>query len=221
MAYDAENPPVVSLTSPATLTFPNLLEPRAVKGPNGKPNGEPKFSVNLEFNPDHPDLGRIKAKAAEVARAKWPGRDLRELAVPWTSGDKLAAKAKAKGKNREFSEGKVVVTARSKFRPTLSFLEGGKIVELEDDSGIKANIRKFYSGCDVLAEVRLQAYDGVGQNPDGVNAYINQVMSLNRGKKVAGGGKSATETFKDVVGKFSAEDPTEGAEYEPDEASSW
>lgn len=193
------------LTEPTTLTFPNLLEAKAVQV-KGKPSGEPKYSSNFEFEPESDDLRALKAKAVAVARAKWPGRDLKELAFPFTNGDKLAEKAKAKGKDREFSRGKVVVTARSKYQPRMSVVEGGRIVDLEGDA-IKANGRKFYSGVQALAQFNLVAYDGVGNNPDGVTAYLNMVLSINKGTKLAGGA-SASEVFKGYIGTASDEDPT-------------
>lgn len=209
MAETQDNKGVYSLTQPTTLTFPNLLEARAVQV-KGKDSGEPKFSSNFELAVDHPDLTGLKAKAAAIARAKWPGRDLKELAFPFTDGSKLADKAKAKGKDREFSRGKVVLTARSKFQPRLSILEGGKIVDLETDEQIKLHGRKFYSGVQALAMFNFVAYDGVGNNPDGVTAYLNMVLSLNKGQKLAGG-QSAAEVFKGYVGTVSDEDPTGGA----------
>lgn len=196
-----------ALTAPGTLTFPNLLEARAVLK-NGKPTGDPKYSVNLELAADHPDLKALKAKAAAVAKAKWPGRDLAELAFPFADGNKLADKAKAKGKDREFSRGKAVLTARSKYQPKLSIIEGGKLIDLEGDA-IALHGRKFYSGCEVLAQVTFSAYDEVGNGQPGVNAYIDIVVSLNRGTKVMGGA-SAAEVFKSYVGLTSDEDPTTG-----------
>jgi hypothetical protein len=198
----------VNLTKPTTLTFPNLDEARAVKGKNGQPSGEPKFSSNFELAADHDNLAALKAEAVKVAKAKWPGRDLKELAFPFTSGDKLAEKAQVKGKDREFSRGKAVLVSRSKYQPRLSAVVNGKIVEI--DGNDKGQIKKlFYSGTDCLAQFNFQAYDGVGSNPDGVTAYLNMVLSLNRGARLTGGA-SAAEVFKDYIGSASSEDPTGG-----------
>lgn len=196
-------------TEPHTLTFPNLDKPRAVEK-NGKPTGDPKYSGNFEIEPSAADLTAMKGVAAKVARAKWPGRDLKELAFPFTNGDKLAEKAKLRGKDREFSRGKVVLTARSKFQPRLSIIEGGKVIDIEPGPQADALIRKaFYSGTKALFQVGFQAYDGVGNNPDGVNAYLNMVLSLRKGDKLTGGA-SAAEVFKGYIGSVSDEDPTAG-----------
>lgn len=217
-----DNEGVVSLNEPTMLTFPNLMEAKAVMK-NGKPTGEPKFSSNFEFEPTAADLSALKAKALEVAKAKWPGRQFGKEAAkvddngnakmptfmfPFSSGTELADKAKGKGKDREFSRGKAVLTARSKYEPRLSVIEGGKLVEKEGDAR-KAAARMFYSGCLCLAQFNFVAYDGVGQNPDGVTAYLNMVCSLNKGDRLTGGA-SAAEVFKGYVGTTSAEDPTQG-----------
>lgn len=204
MAQDNEG--IFTSTVPAPSTFPNLLEAKAVMKA-GKATGEPKYSLNIEFEPDSDDLKAAKAKAAAVAKAKWPGRDFSEIAFPFSSGDKLADKAKAKGKDREFSRGKVVLTARSKYEPRLSVIENGKLVDYEGDKRPTCK-SKFYNGVEVLFQVNFQAYDGVGNGQDGVTAYLNMAVSLNKGTKLSGGGSSAAEVFKGYVGVASQEDPT-------------
>lgn len=218
------------INEPTVSTFPNLLEPKAVKR-NGKDTGEPKYSLNIEIDPERqPALAQaIKAKALEIARAKWPGRDFAKEAsktykdqdgtvqkklptfvFPWSSGNELADNAKARNKDREFSRGKLVLTARSKFQPRLSAIVGGKLVEFEGDAA-KAAKQYFYSGVEVLAQINFQAYDGVGETgADGVTAYLQQVLSTNKGKKLAGGGPSAAEVFSGYLGSISNVDPTAG-----------
>ena len=209
MANADPNAGVFNLTDPATLTFENLFTARAFKGPNGKENGEPKYDAALQIEPNHVDIPAIKAKLAEVARARWPGRNLGELAFPLSDGSKLADKAKAKGKEREFSRGKVVITARSQFAPALSVVENGTLVDYEGDRRPLAK-PFFYNGVAVLAQFNFVAYVGVGANPDGVTAYLNMVCSLRRGDRIGGGARPAAEVFKGYAGKFTAEDPTAG-----------
>lgn len=202
----------IKITTPVLQSFPNLDEAKAVKQKNGKPSGEPKFSNNFEFPADHPDLPLLKAEAVKIAKAKWPGRAISELAFPFSSGDKLADKAVANGKEREWSRGHAVLTARSKYQPRLAVLDGGRLVDVDGDD--KARVKKlFYNGCTVLGEVSFNAYDGVGTNPDGVNAYLNVVISLNKGARLSGG-SSAAEAFKGYIGSDSAEDPTGGLDEE-------
>lgn len=205
----------VALTVPVLLTFPNLDEARAVKNKAGKASGDPKYSVNLEFQPDSADLAALKAEAVKVARAKWPGVDVKTLKFPFTSGSALADKAKDKGKDREFSRGLAVLTARSKYQPRLSTVKGGIPVDIDGDD--KSLVKKlFYSGCQVLAQVNFQAYDAVNDDgKDGVTAYINMVLSLNKGTRLTGGA-SAAEVFKGYIGTTTDEDPI-GSEDPADE----
>jgi hypothetical protein len=214
---DQSNLGIFDITKPVVLLFPTIDKPRAF-GPKGKERGEPKFSAGFGLKigngPDDPDgqlLRDLKSKAAAVARAKWPGVDFKTLAFPWELGDRRADDAKAKGKDQEFERGLVILTARSKFRPRLAGLENGKLVDYDNDDATVARIKpKFYFGTDCFAQVNLVAYDPVGSNgKPGVAAYLNQLVTLNRGKKLAGG-QSAAETFKEYAGSVSDYDPTGG-----------
>lgn len=205
----------VALTQPVVSTFPNLDKPRAVER-NGKPTGEPKYSLNAEFDPASQDFAAFKAACIAAARAKWPGRDIAadykagNFKMPWTNGDKLADKAKLKGKDREFSRGKIVVTSRSKFQPILSVVQNGKITDIDGEAGAQLIRKVFYNGTEVLAEFNLQAYDAVDDTgKDGVTAYLNRVLSLNRGARLSGG-QSSAEVFKSYIGAATDEDPTAG-----------
>lgn len=199
-----------AMTVPTLQSFPNLFEAKAVQR-NGKATGEPKFSNNLEFLPDHVDFPALKAAAVAVARAKWPGRDLKELSFPFVDGGRLADKAKAKGKEREWSRGRIVLTARSKYQPRLAVVDGGKMIDVEG-ANIPTHKGKFYNGVSVLAQVTFSAYDAVQEDgKDGINAYLDVVVSINKGKKLSGGG-SAAEVFKGYIGTASDEDPTSGAD---------
>jgi len=205
---DTQNQGLYSLTVPVPMYHPNLHEARAF-GKKGKESGTPKFSANFAFEPDSEDLKAMKAIAGKIARAKWPERPFSELQFPFTDGNKLVEKAKKAGKDGSYNAGKVIVAARSKYEPRLSGIENGKPVDYEGDAR-KAAKTKFYFGVEVLAQLNFVAYDGVGNNPDGVTAYLNMVFTTNKGKRVAGGA-SAAEVFKGYVGTSSTVDPTGGA----------
>lgn len=208
--------------APVLMSFPQLIVPKAVMK-NGKATGEPKFSAGFEFTPDHVDLKRCKALCMKVASEKWPGRNfaaeaatvdkegLRRIPTfvfPFSTGDKLADAAKAKGKEREWSRGKAVLTARSIQEPKLSVIDGGRAIDLEGPARA-AHAGKFYNGVEVLFQVYFKAYDGVGDTgADGVTAYLNMVVSTNKGAKLSGGGASAAEVFKGYIGTASGFDPT-------------
>src|SRR5882757_5139396 len=99
---------IFNLTKPVIMAFPNLFEPKAFKGKNGKELGEAKYSGNFILEPDSEDLKGLKALAVKIARANAPQTELKDLAFPFTSGDKLADAAKAKKKDGEYQRGKVV-----------------------------------------------------------------------------------------------------------------
>lgn len=202
-----------NLTAPVVMAHPNLFEARAF-GPKGKESGTPKFSATLVIPGDHPDAGPIKNLAIKLAKEQWPGRDLKELQMPFSSGtkaaDKRAAERKAAGKepDGEYQRGCMILPARSKYEPKLSALMNGGIVDFHDESARKANKDKFFFGAEVLAQINLAPYKGVGKNPDGVCAYLNMVLATGKGKKLSGGGgQSAAEAFKGYVGQATNEDP--------------
>lgn len=218
---DQSNLGIFDLTKPVPLLHPSLFDARAF-GPKGKERGEPKFSAGFLFDPDSEDLKAIKVKAVAVARAKWPGVDLKTLKWPWESGDKradarIAALAKKAGipvaqfdvekSDGEFQRGKIVVTARSKFQPRLAGVVNGKIVDFEDDASKTRAKPTFYFGADSFAQFNLVAYDKIQADArDGVTAYLNMVLSLNQGTRLSKT-QSAAETFKGYLGAYSNEDP--------------
>lgn len=200
---------ILALNDPVVMAHPNVITARPFKR-NGKEVGEPKFGASFVFAPDAPEFKAIKAHAAAIARAEWPTVDLKvkgNVRFPWKLGDVLADKRKVAGKeDGEFQRGKVVLTARSKYRPGLSAFVNGKIVDYSDDAAVAANSSKFFFGAEVLAEFNFVAMEVDGERS--VVAYLNKVMATGKGTKLGGGGRSATETFKNYRGGASAEDPT-------------
>lgn len=220
-----------SPNEPAIITHPNIITPRPFKGKGGNDTGEPKYDLNVELPAESTVLTAAKQIAIAVAKAKWPGREI----VPWNNtpgyvnppgailfpfrkGDELADKAKADGKDREWSRGKSVIVARSKFRPGLAVLLNGKVVDVnkEDEQAVKAVAQYFYHGVHGHVQLNFNAYDAVGNNPPGVQAFVNHVLSLNAGERLkgGGGGRSTTEVFGGYVGLTSDEDPTAGQRQE-------
>lgn len=225
-----------TLTAPVVLAHPSLVTARAFKA-KGKEKGEPKFGGSFIFDLDSNDLKAMKAKALQVAAARWPGRDCAgeskgkvvvekgenvrmppTFKFPFTSGDKIAdkrvAKLKAEGKEDDgkgdFQRNKVVVKTSSKFAPRLAVLLNGKPTDLTEET-LKAHQNKFYFGVNVLAQFNFVPYDAVGEGgTDGVTVYLNSVLTLNTGEKLSSGGAPASEVFKGYVGTASTEDPTAG-----------
>lgn len=216
MSEASKSDGIYNLTVPVVMqTFGNSLLEAKPFMKNGKAQGDPKYSANFIFPADHPDLKPMKELAAKLAHQKWPDKPLRELAFPFTSGDKVADKRKVKGKeDSEDLRGKVVMNIKSKYEPRISYLENGKIVDLETDTAKQMAKNKFYSGVEVLAQFNFVPYDPIGENAKGgVTVYLNMVLSTVKGKKLAGG-KSASEVFKGYIGGVSAEDPTSSDDIE-------
>ncbi len=205
---DTNNDGVFNLTKPLTLTFPNLFKARPFKR-NGKEIGEPKFDGSFLLDADSDDLKAMKALCVKIARAARPSADLKTLAFPFKSGDKLADKAKEKGKDNEVSRGKVVIAARSKYQPKLAVFEAGKILDLEDETMIARFKSRFYPGVLCYAQFNFVWYDEVGNGQAGVNAYLNMVLSTGKGTRL-GANRSAASVFSGYVGNVSEVDPTAG-----------
>lgn len=201
---------IYNLTFPVVMSFPNLFEAKPFMK-NGKAQGEPRFSANLIIDANHPDLKPMKELAAKLAKQRWPDKPFSELAFPFASGDKLAEKRKTKGKDdAENLRGKVVLNAKSKYEPRLSYLENGKIVDLETETAKQMAKGKFYSGVEILAQLNFVPYDPIGETAKGgVTAYLNMVLSTCKGKRLTGG-QNASDVFKGYVGGASSEDPTAG-----------
>lgn len=201
-------------THPIILYNPNLLVPKQFEG-----KGEAKFSARLAIRADHPDLDGMKAAAAAVARAGFPGRAFNTLVFPFKSGDTLADEAKArveakepKARLQEHLRGMVVIQARSKFAPRLALLQNGQIIEFESVEQALPHQGKFFSGAEVLVEIKFNKHQ-VGTNPPGVNAYLNKVLATGKGTRLAGS-SGVADTFRHYIGTISATDPTAGMDDE-------
>ena len=208
-----------ALTAPARMTFPHLVKARPFMR-NGKPQGEPKFSANAAMPLDHADVQTIKQVVFAVADAAYPGRDRKELAWPWLLGDRLLAKRKAKLGDKytgdsDWLAGHLVIPGKSKNQPRLAVLENGKFTDYDEETVARVK-NKFYPGVMILAEWNFAPYEGVGNNPDGVTAYLNMVVTTNKGERL-GTARSAADVFKGYVGQVTDEDPTGGFGYENDD----
>lgn len=184
--------------------YMSIFEPKTFQK-NGKSVGDPKFSLLLLIPKESGEINGLKSKMAEAAKAKWPTRAMSELKFPISTGEKVAEKAKVKGKNRDFALGHLVLSTRSKFPPTISVLENGKIITLDSDA-LKAKYKgKFYSGSFVAVSVNFVAYEG-DMGEDGITAYIQSVLWVKDGERI-GGGRDQSEVFKQYMGSTTDEDP--------------
>jgi hypothetical protein len=203
----------VKMTEPGLLTYSHIAEAAKVGD-----KGEPKFDVNVELLPTHPDVATIKAALAKAAANAFPGQDFGSIQFPLKSGDALAEAAvqrartkdpsKDPGDPRDFSRGKLVLIARSQFRPSLAAVVNGKVVDIDKDD-LQSMKTYFYPGCEVFATFSFSTYEPpLGP---GVNAYVDEVFSLNRGTKLKiASSRSAADSFRGYVGLQSNFSPTTG-----------
>ncbi len=186
---------------PVVMVFPALITPSNFKG-----KGDPKYAAKFLFSADHPDLPDLKKIVVAVARAKWPGADLKSLEFPIANGDTLADKAKTLGKyENDFFRGNAVVRSSSKFEPKLSAIVRGKLQEFSGPTRA-ANSDRFFSGAEVLVGLNFYAYD-ISSDNRGVGAYLDAVLATGKGTRISAGGQSAAERFAGYVGRVSEYEP--------------
>lgn len=199
------------------LLFPKLFKAEAFMR-NGKPQGEAVFSATfiiepaavLEFEDGRKvTLDDVKKKAAEVARAKFPGVAGNLLAWPFKKGDAEAVAALARaakaGKNWgedrvAFYKGNTVLKTSTKFNPFVVGKDGKDVLDAS----------AAYNGVYCTAEVNFVAYDRINPDAkDGVKAYLNGVRILGGGDRI--GGRDGASAFAGIKGGETDYDPTGGA----------
>ena len=203
---------VFAMSHPAEICFPPALFEKR----KATERAEPRWELTLLMAQDHPDVAAIKSLCRRIAESKMPGITASPTAwkYPWSQADAFIARQEAKGgkqRDNEFMRGKLLFNSHTvKFEPRLSvFMPGRGAVDYWTDE-MRATVKdKFYAGCEVLCEYAFVWYPPNNGIP-GVTAYINKVLSLNKGER-RGGGKSSTDTFSAYLGKYSAIDPTYAA----------
>lgn len=216
-----------TMTAPASMLYPTVIEPKAYAPPGTKPKPDAKksFSNSFYMPVEHPDVTAMKGALVSAAKAKWPGLNIVEelkekrLKFPYTTGEamiaKRAKKQQAAGKTvdnkLDFLKGMVVFKASSDFPVALGVrIKGqGDIDVTAENKGIHKEA--FYTGCLGLGSFTYRAYDAIKEGDlPGVKAYLDMVHSLNTGPRIKIDGKSAADTFKGVAGGVVQEDPTGG-----------
>lgn len=211
------------------MAFPKLITAEQYVR-NGKPQGDPKFSMTMIFDEaslvkfqatDPNDANKlidvdVRKVAAELAKLEW-GNDLNlqeAFAKTWpvVDGNKYNAEQVAKGKKGggdAYKDHKFIVTkASNEYPPRLRAQKDGKIVELSRHIDADMAIAKacFVGGYYAMAEVNVQPNEVDGDKY--VNFYMNGVRFIKQGDRL--GGQSMMEKFGGTVGGASDHNPTEG-----------
>jgi hypothetical protein len=144
-------------TKPLKARFTNsLFEPQEMSG---------KYKGEFIISPDHPDYKALMSAIETVAVKKWG-----EKAV-----DGLKSGAIYSPVFKDEKDGSIVLRAKSKERPKLTFRNGNG-VEFVPENAQSKQYPHFWGGASVLVSVTLKAYS-IGPNKS-VAAYLNEVFSV-------------------------------------------
>lgn len=225
------------MTPPFRMSYPTLITPKQFVR-NGKPQGDPKFSVNMIFNMDQdekfrhfpesgdPVLVSIKKLGQELAAKKWPGKKMGELFPPKQSngipkgwliinGDKKAAEMEAKGKDAEAYKGKFVIAATSteSVPPELRYLDGKKQITLDrTNEKDMAKAKELFVGGYYCATAVLNLMAHTVDDNNFITAYVNNLLFWKKGEKIGKG--SLMDRFEGIEGGEADFDPTAGLDDE-------
>lgn len=224
------NPPSV-----ARLIYSSIVEKSAPPGTGA----EPKFSATFGLEEkDFKDIVPLMVNAIKDEMGSWTGNPT-DYYLACSSGETAAKRCLAKAdldasgksadevfKIKEKAEKRAalyrqfagILVASSKFDFGRSRLEGGKIVDIGDDAHSLAAAGKdlFYGGAYVSFSIKLRAFRRKTLDAkDGVTAFLQNVLFVRKGERLAGGGASGNTVFGDYT-NYSDIDPTAMAPSEDD-----
>lgn len=184
---------VIMLTD-VRVAFPQFWTAQQVNN-----EGKAAFSGSFLMPPDHPDIPKIKAAIAAVAKAKW-GEKASEYLTALVAADKVCLHNGDTKAQYDGFPGNMFVTARSYVRPLVIGQDRAPLVEADG---------KPYSGCFVNAQVALWAQ----QNNFGkrVNAQLRGVQFLRDGEAFGGGAVAQAEDFEPVDAGADEDAPAEAS----------
>ena len=182
----------IIMLSNVRLAFPQLWEAVQVNG-----EGKAAFSASFLMPLDHPDVAKIKAAIAEVAKAKW-GEQAGEILNLLVAADKVCLHNGDAKSNLEGYAGNLFVSARGPTRPLVIDMDPNVILHAADG--------RPYSGCFVNAQISLWAQ----QNNYGkrINAQLRGVQFFRDGEAFSGGGISSADEFDTVEADADGAAPT-------------
>lgn len=204
------------------MIYTELFKPVAYKDESGK-EGKLRYKAAFILDPESADFKAIKKLASRVAKEKFGTLERTEdepkLKWPWIKVDNYIVKRNRKkpgsGDRLAWAAGKIMLQTMTgeDIAPALGVLEAGAIIDLDGEVLRAKHKGKFYSGVNAYFGVTVKAFAG---GNDGTCAYLNMVLTTNKGEKRGGGQRSVKEAFSKYVGKHSAEDPTDGIDDEDD-----
>jgi hypothetical protein len=217
MANDKQN---FQMSVPAPMVWSAVVEPRPER-PNPKDPRAPfkaAYEATWLLTAAHPDWEPLR----QMLRENCPEVHAANP-YPVLDGDVIANQAVALKKDREWARGKILFKAKCNVKkldgsllipPRLVVLLNGKFVNYDTtDAPRQLAAKFFYSGVLAIGTFHIQGYEGMG---GGVSAYLNEVLSLNTGDRIAGGMDpeeryGSPDSFARYTGHVSNISPTAGA----------
>ena len=179
-----------TLKSPEGIArYANVFTPRARKGKDGQPQGDPKYSILLVFDKDA-DLDDMEEAIEEAAVKKFGSKAKSLLAngrlrSPIRDAEEYVDDELSKEENWPFNiKGAQMVRFSTKDQP-------GVVDENADPIMDKT---EFYDGCRARVSYNASGYDTNGNK--GVALYLINVQKLDDGKRLSGN-PSAEDDFKE------------------------
>ena len=177
-----------NLKSPEGIVrYANVFVPRARKGKNGEPQGEPKYSVLLVFERDA-DLTELEEAVEEAAVKKFGsnGKKLltdRRFTHPIRDAAEYVDEELSKEENWPFNlKGAKMIRFSTTDKPGI----------VDEDATPIMDKTEFYDGCRARVSCRAFGYDTNGNK--GVSFALVNVQKLSDGKRLSGN-PSAEDEF--------------------------
>lgn len=202
----------------------HIFKPGEFKARPGAPaQSTPRYDTTLIFPVDSPIAKAFWAHVCDMTRHYFPGLDpnsygsLPKEFWPFKSGDGMIAARAALGKNdREFLRGMYALNAHRSTNidqmPVGVLLNGNFVDFHPGDPLYAAQAPKFYSGVEVIATIAVAKRS---QGPTGLTCYIEHLLSLCRGDRIADGGRSSEDRYAEYRGKIVGVSPYSGANVTP------
>lgn len=168
--------------------YANIFTPRARKGKDGKPDGDPKFSILLVFD-RKADLDELEAEIERVAVEKFGAKAASLLAngrlrSPLRDAEEYIDEEASDEENYPFNlPGARMVRFASKDQPGVVDEDAEPIMEKSE----------FYDGCKARVSYRAFPYDNNGNK--GVSLALVNVQKVDEGRRLSGN-VSAEDEFK-------------------------
>lgn len=171
------------------VRYANVFTPRARKGTDGKPQGDPKYSILLVFEKDA-DLTEMEEAIEEAAVKKFGSKAKSMLAngrlrSPIREAAEYVDDELSKEENWPFNiKGAQMVRFSTKDQPGVVDADADPIMDKTE----------FYDGCRARVSYNASGYDTNGNK--GVALYLINVQKLDDGKRLSGN-PSAEDDFRE------------------------